>query len=203
MLRPIEKSTIKTRTLSSAQRLKTHVRVSLSRVHVNQQWKKPEAEAHVRVHTLLHVVACCCVLLGIVAQGFNPVKLLSQKNPQISFVPCLSWSPKLSAAMLPFALLFQHYWGHACALHLVSKVLWVVSFPRCTACPSIVRSCCICLHITANMDAITPNIVGPPMLGVVWSICKYIYEEQVAVYSKLRHWLQKCTSYKYNSVIIW
>ena len=134
--------------------------------------KKPEAEAHVRVHTLLHVVACCCVLLGIVAQGFNPVKLLSQKNPQISFVPCLSWSPKLSAAMLPFALLFQHYWGHACALHLVSKVLWVVSFPRCTACPSIVRSCCICLHITANMDAITPNIVGPPMLGVVWSICK-------------------------------
>ena len=49
--------------------------------------KKPEAEAHVRVHTLLHVVACCCVLLGIVAQGFNPVKLLSQKIPKFLLFP--------------------------------------------------------------------------------------------------------------------
>ena len=86
MLRPIEKSTIKTRTLSSAQRLKTHVRVSLSRVHVNQP-KKPEAEAHVRLHTLLHVVSCCCVLFGVVAQSFNPVKLLSQKIPKFLFFP--------------------------------------------------------------------------------------------------------------------
>ena len=80
MLRPVEKSTIKTRTLSSARRLKTHVRVSLSRVHVNK--KKPEAEAHDRLHTLLHVVACYCVLLGVAAQSFNPVKLLSQQLPK-------------------------------------------------------------------------------------------------------------------------
>ena len=52
-----------------------------------QSTKKPEAEAHVRLHTLLNVVACCCVLLGIVAQSFNPVKLLSQKIPKFLFFP--------------------------------------------------------------------------------------------------------------------
>ena len=53
----------------------------------------------------------------------------------------------------PFALLVQHCWD--------------VSFPRYTAGPNLVGSCCIPLHTTANMDAITPNIVGPTMLGVV------------------------------------
>ena len=81
LLRPVEKSTIKTRTLSSAQRLKTHVRVSLSRVHVNQQ-KKNRKRRHTSVYTLLHVVTCCCVLLGVVAQSFNPVKPLSQQLPK-------------------------------------------------------------------------------------------------------------------------
>ena len=31
----------------------------------------------VRLHTLLHVVACCCLLLGVVVQSLNPVKLLA------------------------------------------------------------------------------------------------------------------------------
>ena len=74
MLRPIEKSTIKTRTLSSAQRLKTHVRVSLSRVHVNQQQKNRKWR-HMSVCTpccmLLLVVACCWELLR---------KVLTQSN---------------------------------------------------------------------------------------------------------------------------
>ena len=39
----------------------------------------------------------------------------------------------------------QHCWGHTCALHMVYKVLWVISFPQCTAGPNIVGSCCICL----------------------------------------------------------
>ena len=154
----------------SAQRLKTHVRVSLSRVHVNQQ-KKHRKRRHTSVYTLccmlLLVVACCWELLRKVLTRSN---LWVNNSPNFfKFVP---WSPKLSATMLPFALLFQHCWGHACALHLVSKALWVVSFHRCTACPSIVRSCRICLQTTANTDTTTPNIVGPPMLGVVWSICK-------------------------------
>ena len=45
----------------------------------------------------------------------------------------------------PFTQLLQYYWGHALALNVISKVLWVVS--------NIVGSCCISLHTTANMDA--------------------------------------------------
>ena len=66
----------------------------------------------------------------------------------------------------PFAQLFQHCWGRARALRMVYKDLWVVSFPRCTAGPNIVGSCCIRLHTTANTHATTPNIVGATMLGV-------------------------------------
>ena len=47
----------------------------------------------------------------------------------------------------PFGQLFQHCWGHARSLRMVYKDLWVVSFPRCTAIPNIVGSCCICLHV--------------------------------------------------------
>ena len=66
-----------------------------------------------------------------------------------------------------FAQLFQHCWGHARSSRMVYKDLWVVSFPRCTARPNIVGSCCIRLHTTANTDATTLNIVGATMLGVV------------------------------------
>ena len=86
-----------------------------------------------------------------------------------NFVP---WSPKGSATMLdPFAQLFQHCWGRARSLRTVYKDLWVVSFPRCSAGPNIVGSCCIRLHTTANTHATTPNIVGATMLGVVASVC--------------------------------
>ena len=43
-------------------------------------------------------------------------------------------------------------WGHARRLHMVFKVFWVVSFPRCTAGPNIVGSCCIRVHSTANTE---------------------------------------------------
>ena len=42
----------------------------------------------------------------------------------------------------------------------VYKVVWVVSFPRCTVGNNIVGSCCIRLHLTANTDATSPNIAG-------------------------------------------
>ena len=42
---------------------------------------------------------------------------------------------------------------------LVTKVLYVVSCPRCTAGPNIVGSWYISLHTTANTDTTTPNIV--------------------------------------------
>ena len=114
----------------------------------------------VRLHTLLHVVAYCCAKFET-GQTFQPT------TPNIYFVP---WSPKRSATMLdPFEQLFRHCWGHLRSLRMVYKDLWVVSFPRCTAGPNFVGSCCIRLHTTANTYATTPNIVGA-MLGVVASV---------------------------------
>ena len=95
----------------------------------------------VPLHILLHVVGCCCVLLRKVWNRSN----FSANNFQ----------------------LFQQCWGHARSLCMVYKDLWVVSFPRCTAGPNIVGSCCIRLHTTANTHATTSNIVGATMLGVV------------------------------------
>ena len=54
---------------------------------------------------------------------------------------------------------------------MVYKDLWVVSFPRSTADPNIVGSCCIRLHTTANTHATTLNIVCATMLEVVASVC--------------------------------
>ena len=111
---------------------------------------------------LLDVVACCCGKFET-SQTFQPT------TPNSSFVP---WSPKRSATMLdPFAQLFQHCWGHARSLCMVYKDLWVVSFPRCTAGPNIVGSCCIRLHTATNTHATNPNIVGATMLGVVAFVC--------------------------------
>ena len=68
----------------------------------------------------------------------------SNNSSTFLFVP---WSLKHRATMLdPFAQPFQHCWGNTCALHMVSKVLWAISFPWCTADPNIVGSCCIHLH---------------------------------------------------------
>ena len=50
----------------------------------------------------------------------------------------------------PFAQLLQQCWDHACTLLMVSKVLWVVSFPQYTADPNIDGSCCICLLTTVT-----------------------------------------------------
>ena len=105
-----------------------------------------------------HPVVCCCVLLGVVAQSLKPVKVLSQQLPTFPLFRDRRSVTQQCCIRLP--QLFQHCWGHARALHMVCKVLWVVSFPRCTAGPNIVGSCCIRLHTTANTHATTHNIVG-------------------------------------------
>ena len=95
--------------------------------------------------------ACCWMLLP----KFETSQTFQPTTPKISFVP---WSPKRSTTMLDlFAKLFQHCLGRARSLRMVYKDLWVVSFPRYTAGPNIVGSCCIRLHTT-------PNIVGATML---------------------------------------
>ena len=80
------------------------------------------------------------------------------------------WSPKRSATILdPF--LPTLYRGHARSLRMDYKDLRVVFFPRCTAGPKLVGSCCTCLHTTANTHATTANIVCATILGVVASVC--------------------------------
>ena len=101
----------------------------------------------------------CCMLIDVVTcrcAKFETGQTFQPTTPNISFV---SWSPKRNATMLdPFAQLFQHCWGHARSLRMVYKDLWVVPFPRCTAGPNIVGSCCIRLHATANTHAASRSL---------------------------------------------
>ena len=97
---------------------------------------------------LLYVIGSCCA-------KFETGQTCEPTTSTISFVP---WSPKHSTTILyPFAQLLQHCVGHTCALPMVFKVLWVVSFPWCTAALNIVTqdyqhgqisvgSCCVRLH---------------------------------------------------------
>ena len=122
-----------------------------------------------------HSVACCCA-------KFETDQTFQLTTPNISFV---LWSPKCSVTMLDlFAQLFQHCLGHARALHMVCKVLWVVSFPRCTAGPNIVGSCCIRLHTTAKTYTTTFNIVGATMFG---SCCVRLHIALPALLIDVRH----------------
>ena len=73
------------------------------------------------LHPFAHPVACCCA-------KFETSQTYEQTTPNISFVP---WSPKCFEIMLDLcARVFRHCWGHTRALHMVSKVLWVVSLPH-------------------------------------------------------------------------
>ena len=132
---------------------------------------------------MLHVASVCspCYMLlrvvGSRCTKFETDQTFELTSPNISFVP---WSPKRSATTLEpaFAQIFlipmlgpptriTH------GLLQVYNVLWVVSFPQCTAGPNIVGSCCIRLHTTANTDASTPNTAGPTMLKVRCVLCTY------------------------------
>ena len=100
------------------------------------------------VAPFVHPVACCCMWLRDVGScwaKFETGQTFELTTPKISLLP---WSPKRSATMFDrFAQLFQPCWGYARALTWFYKVLWVTSFPRCTAGPNIVGSSCIRLPI--------------------------------------------------------
>ena len=124
----------------------------------------------VRLHIPLHVVTCCCVLLGVVAQSLKPVKL---------------WSKQL---LLPTFHLFRDHRSvaqhngsicTACQTLLGPRTRVQYGLQSIMGCilftmhytGKIVGSCCIRLHNTANKGAITVKIVGPTMSGVVASVC--------------------------------
>ena len=95
----------------------------------------------VSLHTLLHVVKCCCVLLRKVWSRSN----FSAKNTQHFFCSVIATllGPRtlimhgLQLLLDPFAQLLQYCWGYARSLRMVYKDLRVVSFPRCTVGPNI------------------------------------------------------------------
>ena len=130
---------------------------------------------------MLHVTSLCipcCRLLRVVGSccaRFETGQTFGLTTSSFFFFA--PWSLKHSATMLnPFAKLY--YWGQACPLHMVYKVLWVVSFPQFSAGPNNVGSCCIRLRTTANTDATTPNVLGPTTLAVVLSInCSSLKKE--------------------------
>ena len=120
---------------------------------------------------LLHVASFCtpcCMLMDVVVQSLKPVKLFSQQLPTF-----LLFRDRRSVAQQCWIRLhsFSNTVGAAHAHNaLFTKDLRLVSFPRCTAGPIIVGSCCIRLQTTANTHATTPNIVGASILGDVASI---------------------------------
>ena len=109
----------------------------------------------VRLHTPLHVVACCWEMLRKVwnLSNFEPT------TPNISFD---QWLPKYIIVRLHVQLL-QQCWGHARELQMVYEVLWVKSFPRCSAGPNNHPFAHHCQRGRNNSDSptLTPNIVGP------------------------------------------
>ena len=96
-----------------------------------------------------HPVACCWMLLRVVAQSLKPVKLFSQKLPTFLLFRDLRIVAQQCWIRLHSRL--PTCWGHACSLRTVYKDLWVVSFPRYTAGPNIVGKCCIRLHAALDI----------------------------------------------------
>ena len=107
---------------------------------VGQQLPTLDVTCCVRLHTLLHVVACGCVLLGVVERSLKPVKLLIQQLLKFLFF-C---DRRNVAQQCSIGLHSSSNFVEGTHVHyMVYKVLWVTSFPRCTAGPNIVGSCCI------------------------------------------------------------
>ena len=77
---------------------------------------------------MLHVKSVCtpcCLLLHVLGSCY-----------------CSVMAEHSATVLDLFAQVFQHCWGNTLGLHVISKVLWLVSFPQCTAGPNIVENCC-------------------------------------------------------------
>ena len=87
-------------------------------------------------------VACCWMLLRVVAQRLKPVKLFSQQLPAVRL-----FRDRRSVAQRCWIRLHSNIvGGHARSLRMDYKDLWVVFFPRYTADPKLVGTCCARLH---------------------------------------------------------
>ena len=143
-----------------------------------------------RLHTLLHVVGCCCVLLRRVWNRSN----VSANNSQHFFCSVIAEAygnnvgsvfTALPTLLGPRTLIthgLQRLMG--CTLPTMdcrSQHCWELLHPFAHHCQlarnnrqhcwrNNIGSFCVCLHTTANSHATTLNIVDATMLGVVASV---------------------------------
>ena len=145
----------------------------------------------VRLHTLLRVVAWCCVLF--VAQSLKSVKLLSEELPNSLLLHdcqsiaqqsqiCLHTSSNIVGAMHVY-----YTWSPSSLQSLM--VLWV--YPSHGALQVLtsnnVGSCCVCLHV-AHFLFISLNFNDFVTKFAIWKLC-YIPLLKICPHFKLRSFL--------------
>ena len=117
-----------------------------------------DATCCVRLHTLLHVVVCCCVFFGVVAQSLKLVNLLSQQLPTF-----LLFRDRRSVAQQCRIRLHSssNIFGATHAQYTWSAKSYGLYPPHdALQVPTLLGCCCSRLRKTTNTDATTPNIVG-------------------------------------------
>ena len=122
----------------------------------------------------VHPVACCWMLLRVVAQSLKPVKLFSQQLPTFLLfrdrrsVAQQCWIRLHSSSNIDGVTHAHYAWfTKTYGLYPSHDALQVPTL--------IVGSCCIRLHTTANTHATILNSVDATMLGVVASVCRQPY----------------------------
>ena len=110
----------------------------------------------IRLHTLLHVVACFWDLVQKVSKQLLTFLLFSDHRG----VAQQCWIHLHSFSNIAGAMHEYYTWSPLSLQRLMGCILPIM---HCRS--NIVGSCCIRLHTTANTHATTPNIVG--LLGVV------------------------------------
>ena len=108
---------------------------------------------HFWISQCASVCTPCCRLFRVVGSRcakFETSQTFKPTTPQHSYFFCDRWSIVQQCWIHLHSLEIQHCWGNTCAWHMVSKVLWAISFPWCTADPNIVGSCCIHLHYVGS-----------------------------------------------------
>ena len=127
------------------------------------------------LHSFAHPVACCWMLLCVVAQSLKPVNFFSQQLPT-TVLPTLLGPRTLITHGL------QRLMG--CILptmHCRSQHCWELLHR---------------LHSTANTRATTPNIIGATMLRVVAFVCarslRMVYKDLGCILPTIHRWSQYC-----------
>ena len=131
--------------------------------HESQQNKCSHIAKWVRpLNLIAHPLACCGMLLRVVAKSLKTVKLLSQQLPTFLFfhnrrgVAQQCWIRLHSFSNIAGALKHDYYTWSPWSLQSLMGCI----FPTMHFRSNTVGSCCISVDTTANTDATTPNIVG-------------------------------------------